>query len=68
MELGDNAVAAGTPGQDSGPATGARAVLAAALATKESVEAQQAFHDAREDWASDNLMPVQMIYDGLVDA
>lgn len=60
MELGDAAGAS--------PATGARAVLAAATATKESVEAQQAFHDAREDWASDNLLPVQMIYDGMLDA
>lgn len=40
-------------------ATGARAVLDAAAATKKSVDAQQAFHDARADWAADNLLPVQ---------
>lgn len=38
-------------------ATGARAVAAAALVTKESVEAQQKFHDAREHWAEDNRLP-----------
>lgn len=41
------------------PATGARAVLAAALKTKESVEAQQAFHDDRVEWATDNLAPAK---------
>jgi hypothetical protein len=43
-------------------ATGARAVEAAALVTKESVEAQQAFHDARSAWAADNLEPAARVY------
>jgi hypothetical protein len=65
--LGDSAVAADVAQNIAAvPATGARAVLAAALATKESVEAQQAFHDAREQWALDNFTPVKDLYDGLV--
>lgn len=56
QELGTDAVAAvgNTPAVD---ATGARAVLAAALVTKESVEAQQEFHDARVHWAEDSRAP-----------
>lgn len=46
-------------------ATGAKGVLAAALETKESIEAQQAFHAARLDWANDNLAPQKKIFDGL---
>jgi hypothetical protein len=60
-ELGDLAVAANAsavPPVVAAAATGARAVLDAAAATKASVEAQQAFHDARADWAADNLAPV----------
>lgn len=53
-ELGVNANA--TTGQ---AATGARAVLAAALVAKTSVEEQQKFHDARQQWALDNLTPVK---------
>jgi hypothetical protein len=34
-------------------------VFAAASETRDSVLAQQAFHDARMDWASDNLKPSQ---------
>lgn len=44
------------------PATGARAVLRAADAVKESVEKQQAFHDARQDWAEDILAPLQTTF------
>jgi hypothetical protein len=40
------------------PATGARAVAYAAAKTKDSVDAQQAFHDARLSWAEDQLTPV----------
>ena len=61
LELGD-AFAAGTGGAADTPATGARAVLAAALKTKESVLAQQLFHDAREAWANDNLAPAAAVY------
>lgn len=49
-------------------ATGARAVLAAALKTKESVEAQQAFHDSRKEWADDNLAPAAAVYNAAVGA
>lgn len=38
-------------------ATGAQAVLEAATVTKESVDAQQEFHDARAQWAMDNRAP-----------
>ena len=59
QELGDLAVAANPSAiPPVAAATGARAVLDAAAATKASVEAQQAFHDARADWAADNLAPV----------
>lgn len=48
QKLGEDAVFDNsTPPVETSAATGARAVLAAATATKESVEAQQAFHDAR---------------------
>lgn len=47
------------------PATGARAVLRAAEAAKASVEAQQAFHDARVAWALDALEPIKTQWDGL---
>jgi len=58
-ELGDAYVAAN--GNDAEvPATGARAVLAAATVAKESVDAQQAFHDARVDWATDALAPAAL--------
>jgi len=50
-ELGDNAVT----GPPAVAATGARAVLAAATATKNSIDEQQAFHDQRADWAADAL-------------
>lgn len=55
-ELGD-AYAAASGGDAEVPATGARAVLAAATVAKESVDAQQAFHDARVEWAADALAP-----------
>jgi hypothetical protein len=55
-ELGD-AFAAATNTDAEVPATGARAVLAAATVAKESVDAQQAFHDARVEWATDALAP-----------
>jgi hypothetical protein len=55
-ELGDAYVAA-SGGDAEVPATGARAVLAAATVAKESVDAQQAFHDARVEWAADALAP-----------
>jgi len=42
--------------------------LAAALATKESVDAQQAFHDARELWALKNFEPVRDEYNKAVAA
>jgi hypothetical protein len=38
-------------------ATGAQAVLAAATLAKEGIEAQQAFHDARLQWAEDTRAP-----------
>lgn len=59
-ELGDNAVVGGAA------ATGARAVLADALATKTQIDAQQAFHDARSKWAADNLKPVAASYNAAV--
>jgi hypothetical protein len=64
-ELGTVYVAAvgATPDQ---PATGARAVRDAALVAKESIDAQQEFHDARSAWAADNLAPVATIYNALV--
>jgi hypothetical protein len=49
-------------------ATGAKAVLAAALKTKESVLAQQDFHDARMAWAEDNLEPADQVYNRAVMA
>lgn len=49
-------------------ATGARAVLDAATKTKESVEAQQAFHDSRAEWAEDNLAPAALVYNAAVAA
>jgi len=58
-ELGD-AYAAAANGDPEVPATGARAVLAAATVAKESVDAQQAFHDARQDWAADALAPAAL--------
>jgi hypothetical protein len=64
VALGDEAVAA-TGIVAATAATGARAVLDAAAATKASVEAQQAFHDARADWAADNLLPLQQELDKL---
>lgn len=67
LELGDAFVAGVAPAADT-PATGARAVLAAALKTKESVLAQQAFHDAREAWANDNLEPAAAVYNAAVMA
>jgi len=57
--LGTAFVAATTnPVAAAKPATGARAVLAAAKLTKDSVEAQQKFHDARAKWALDNFTPM----------
>lgn len=53
---------------DLGPvdnSAGARAVLAAAQATEASVNAQQAFHDAREQWAQDNLTPAETALNGV---
>jgi len=50
------------------PVTGARAVYAAALKAEQAVSAQQAFHDAREQWALDNLTPVRTRYNALVAA
>jgi len=47
-------------------ATGARAIEAAALVTKQSVDAQQAFHDARKQWAQDNLAPAAAVYNAAV--
>lgn len=47
-------------------ATGAHAVLRAALVAKASVDKQQEFHEARAQWAADNLAPVEKIYNGLV--
>jgi hypothetical protein len=55
-----------TPPVETSAATGARAVLAAALATKESVDAQQEFHNARAAWAADNLRPVAEEYNSEV--
>ena len=64
MQLGVNA-AVGPPVV---VATGARAVLAAALVAKTSVEEQQKFHDARQEWADDNLKPIKKAYDEAVQA
>lgn len=64
-ELGAEAVAASGSGASAVAAvaaTGARAVRDAAAAAKDSVEAQQAFHDEREEWAHDNLKPVEAAY------
>jgi len=66
QELGDEYEAA-AGGNAEVPATGARAVLAAAEVAKASVDAQQAFHDARVQWASDNLAPVQDALDAATD-
>jgi len=62
------AFVAGTNGGADTPATGARAVLAAALETKTSIEAQQAFHTSRQTWADDNLAPEATVYNALVAA
>jgi len=48
--------------------SGARAVLAAALVAKTSVEEQQKFHDARQHWAEDNLKPLADAYNQAVGA
>jgi len=64
-ELGvENTAATDAPSN----ATGAQAVLEAALATKANVQAQQAFHNARAKWAFDNLAPVKKQLDDLKDA
>lgn len=62
QELGDDFVAAvgSTPASD---ATGARAVRDAANAARDSVNAQQAFHNERVEWALDNLTPVQTAWE-----
>lgn len=44
-------------------ATGAYAVLRAARAAEASIKAQQEFHDARAQWALDNLTPLADVYD-----
>lgn len=49
-------ICTGTADVDATP-SGAYAVFAAASETRDSVLAQQAFHDARKDWALDNLTP-----------
>jgi hypothetical protein len=64
-ELGTDYVAAVAGGAAEQPATGARAVLAAALVAKESIDAQQEFHDARSAWAADNLALVAKIFNAL---
>jgi hypothetical protein len=62
-ELGVDFVAANTTnGTAEVAATGARAVLLAAEKTKASVDAQQAFHDSRAEWADDNLAPAALVY------
>jgi len=61
-ELGDEFVAAvgSTPATD---ATGVRAVRDAANAARDSVAAQQAFHNERVEWALDNLTPVKTAWE-----
>jgi hypothetical protein len=61
-ELGADFVAA-VGDVDAIPATGAYAVLKAATSVKTSVDNQQAFHDARLDWAKDLLAPLQTAFD-----
>jgi len=66
LELGDLAVAASGSGASAVAAvaaTGARAVLDAAAAAKDSVEAQQAFHNERMEWAEDNLKPAKKAWE-----
>jgi hypothetical protein len=57
----------GTATVDGTPATGARAVYLAAKDTKANVDAQQAFHDARAQWAADAFTPINLIKEGLED-
>lgn len=57
----------GTATADGAAATGARAVYLAAKDTKANVDAQQAFHDARAEWAADAFTPIDLIKTGLDD-
>lgn len=43
--------------------TGMSAVLVAAAKARVAIVKQQEFHDAREQWARDNLAPIKAIFD-----